>query len=63
MNGSVTLDNVPRFVRSGTQGHVESYFWRANDPRSRRAFWLKATILTRRDQPGSEASVCDTGWQ
>ena len=32
-------------LREGKTGHVESYFWRANDPNSQRAFWLKATVL------------------
>ena len=35
--------NAPRF--SGKRGHVESYFWRANDPERPRALWLKATVL------------------
>jgi len=36
-------DNRPRF---GTRpGHVESWFLRANDPASARAFWLRATVL------------------
>lgn len=35
--------NRPR--HSGRKGHVESWFFRANDPASPRAFWLKATIL------------------
>jgi hypothetical protein len=30
---------------AATQGHVESYFLRANDPVRPRALWLKATIL------------------
>lgn len=30
---------------SGKPGHVESWFIRANDPRSPRALWLKMTIL------------------
>lgn len=29
----------------GRPGHVESYFFRANDPRAPRALWVKATIL------------------
>ncbi|MFO0722649.1 MAG: hypothetical protein U1E65_02620 [Myxococcota bacterium] len=29
----------------GRAGHVESYFFRANDPRAPRALWVKATIL------------------
>lgn len=40
-------DNRPRF-RVGAD-HVESWFVRANDPASPRAFWLKATVLTRAD--------------
>jgi hypothetical protein len=36
--------NACRFTPS-RQGHVESYFLRANDPKRPRAFWLKATIL------------------
>ena len=35
--------NAPRY--RGAPGHVESYFWRANDPERPRAIWLKATIL------------------
>ncbi len=34
----------PRFPDT-RGGHVESWFWRANHPTERRAFWLKATIL------------------
>jgi hypothetical protein len=45
-------DNRPRF-RVGTD-HVESWFVRANDPHAPRAFWLKATVLTRAD--GSSVS-------
>ncbi len=36
-------DNAPRFP--GVQGHVESWFWRANHPTERLAIWLKATVL------------------
>lgn len=36
-------DNECRF--RGGPGHVESYFWRANDPSRPRALWLKQTIL------------------
>ena len=57
MSASVALDNVPRHGRSGSEGHVESYFWRANDPFSRRAFWLKATILIPRSGQTPEATV------
>lgn len=31
--------------------HVESYFFKLNDPTGRRALWLKATILARRGLP------------
>ncbi|HJN75912.1 MAG TPA: hypothetical protein QGF58_18420 [Myxococcota bacterium] len=37
-------DNLVRYV-AGAGGHVESWFLRANDPDSRRAFWLKTTLL------------------
>ncbi|MBW2732348.1 MAG: hypothetical protein JRH20_08120 [Deltaproteobacteria bacterium] len=43
-------DNAVRFeagqIEAGEtrQGHVESYFMRANDPKRARALWLKATI-------------------
>ena len=30
--------------RAAQHGHVESYFVKANDPKSRRALWLKSTI-------------------
>jgi len=36
-------DNAPRFP--GVQGHVESWFWRANHPTERKAVWIKATVL------------------
>jgi hypothetical protein len=39
-------DNIPRITQHQGQAHVESYFWRANHPELRRAFWLKATILS-----------------
>lgn len=41
---SFESDNRPRAPNQG-QGHVESYFWRANHPHEPKAFWLKATIL------------------
>ena len=37
-------DNACRFDASA-KGHVESYFWRLNDPHRPRALWLKATIF------------------
>ena len=33
-----------RYQASAKHGHVESYFLKANDPKSRRAVWLKTTI-------------------
>lgn len=42
-------DNALRF--DGRRGHVESYFFRANDPSRPRAFWLKQTILAPIDGP------------
>jgi hypothetical protein len=39
------------FRYSGIPGHVESYFWRANDPTAPRAIWLKATVLAPLDGP------------
>ncbi|MFO0559924.1 MAG: hypothetical protein U0269_18030 [Polyangiales bacterium] len=42
-------DNALRF--DGRAGHVESYFFRANDPSRPRAFWLKQTILAPLDGP------------
>lgn len=40
-------DNSPRF-RAGSPS-VESWFLRANDPHSPRAFWIKATVLINAD--------------
>lgn len=46
--------NQPRYA--GRRGHVESYFWRANDPARPRALWVKATILAPQlGQPVAEA--------
>ena len=42
---AVAAANRCRFTAATTGGHVESYFWRANDPMAARAIWLKATIL------------------
>ncbi len=40
--------NAVRF-EPGSRGHVESYFFKLNDPAGNRALWLKATILARLD--------------
>ncbi|MGX1811629.1 hypothetical protein ACWIGI_38405 [Nocardia sp. NPDC055321] len=48
--------NAPR-LRPGTD-HVESWFVRANDPRSPRALWIKATILTGRDGTALAQAWC-----
>lgn len=52
-----TAEPAPNQVRfAGQRGHVESYFWRANDPERPRAMWLKATILAPlMGQPVAEA--------
>jgi len=34
-----------RYDAAAPHGHVESYFLKANDPRRRRAIWLRATIF------------------
>jgi hypothetical protein len=40
--------NAVRFERDAGADHVESYFLKLNEPRARRALWLKATILAGR---------------
>jgi hypothetical protein len=51
-------DNQVRYQPGSREGHVESYFLKLNDPRGRRALWLKFTILSPRDQPEeAEASL------
>ena len=52
-----TLDNAPRFPTS-KGGHVESYFLRANHPTEPKAFWLKATVLRRKDGTAVAESWC-----
>ena len=52
-----TLDNTPRFPTS-KGGHVESYFLRANHPTEPKAFWLKATVLRRKDGTAVAESWC-----
>jgi len=42
----------PAHARAG-RGHVESWFLKANDPRERRAVWLKWTIWASADDPRS----------
>jgi len=39
------------------RGHVESYFFKLNDPGGRRALWLKATILSRSSGAGPLAEA------
>ncbi|MEB2313428.1 MAG: hypothetical protein OZ921_17335 [Sorangiineae bacterium] len=53
----MTLDyNAVRYDRYRKGGHVESYFFKLNDPAGRRALWLKATILARLEgRPVAEA--------
>lgn len=50
-------DNITRYRHHPTVGHYESYFWRANDPQSRRAIWLKTTILARPNDPAPTVDV------
>jgi hypothetical protein len=40
-----------RYDSRALHGHVESYFLKANDPRSRRALWIKATIFAPDSDP------------
>jgi hypothetical protein len=52
--------NAVRYQRD--RGHVESWFLRANDPDSRRALWLKVTVLAPTDGPAvAEAWCCTFG--
>jgi len=52
-------DNIPRISQQAGQAHVESYFWRANHPEERKAFWLKATILAPIEgEPVAEVWCC-----
>jgi hypothetical protein len=53
---NVLTDNAPRFRR--TTDHVESWFIRANDPRSARALWLKATVLCSADGAAVAEAWC-----
>jgi hypothetical protein len=48
-------DRAAREGRGRGQGHVESYFLKANDPHSPRAVWLKTTIYAARGECGSLA--------
>jgi hypothetical protein len=52
---SASDDNQLRFDPSNTDGHVESYFWRANHPSRPLAIWLKATVLA----PRPSSAVAD----
>ncbi|MBN1945232.1 MAG: hypothetical protein JW797_06115 [Bradymonadales bacterium] len=47
---SEPLANAVRY-QPDRKGHVESFFWRVNDPDRPRALWLKATILAPQDGP------------
>lgn len=42
--------NAARY-RTGTDGHYESWFQRANDPTGRRAFWIRYTIFAPAGRP------------
>jgi hypothetical protein len=55
-----TEDNAFRFTPDVKNGHVESYFLRANHPTERKAVWLKATILAPLDGPAVAEAWCCT---
>jgi len=38
--------------RDGENGHVESWFLKANDPKGKRALWIKTTVFARADHRG-----------
>ena len=40
-----------RYAKDAAHGHVESYFLKANDPKSRRAVWLRTTIYASDEDP------------
>lgn len=46
----------------GAKGHVESYFLKANDPRSRRALWLKTTIYASARGPNGAPHAVAEAW-
>ena len=50
--------NRPRLVPGSSRGHVESYFLKANDPATDRAFWLKFTFLSPDGKP--EEALAET---
>ncbi|MCA9522082.1 MAG: hypothetical protein KC609_13970, partial [Myxococcales bacterium] len=50
------IDNFVRWNPASERGHYESFFLKANDPQSRRALWLKFTILSPVDQPDHAVS-------
>ncbi|MCB0218791.1 MAG: hypothetical protein KDH09_03780 [Chrysiogenetes bacterium] len=52
-------DNLVVWDPSASRGHVESYFMKANDPASRRAFWLKFTLFAR---PGQASAAVGDVW-
>lgn len=47
-HGLAAAYNALRFAPEASEGHVESWFWRANHPTRPLAFWLKATIFAPR---------------
>ena len=52
-------DNALRYAAQG-DGHVESWFLRANDPDRRRALWLKTTLLEPHAGPPVAETWCCT---
>lgn len=55
-------DNDPRFPWA-RGGRVESWFWRANHPTERRAFWLKATVRVPADGSAGVAELWFVGFR
>ncbi len=51
--------NAVRFDAQSNQGHVESYFLKANSPDGKQALWIKATILA---QPGRASHAVAEAW-
>jgi len=51
--------NAVRFDAQSNQGHVESYFLKANSPDGQAALWIKATILA---MPGRAAHAVAEAW-
>lgn len=49
-------DNLVKYVDGNPEGHVESYFLKANDPTGPRAVWIKFTVFAPRGRPDQAAA-------